>query len=85
MITEIQEEYTCEMCGETYIKGWSNEEAKAEAEENFPGMDLTDSGLVCNDCYNEYCKKQLEGERLDHGDYLHDCAVEASLEERHPE
>jgi len=35
-------------------KGWSDEEAAAEAEELFPGLDVCDpdeAGLVCDECY----------------------------------
>ena len=50
----MTETFTCDSCGETFPKGWSDEEAAAEAEELFPGMDLTDpdeAGIVCDGCY----------------------------------
>ena len=46
--------FTCANCGETHEKGWSDEEATAEAQENFPGIDVSDpgeAGVVCDDCY----------------------------------
>jgi hypothetical protein len=46
--------FTCESCGGTFDKVWSDEEAAAEAEENFPGLDVSDpaeAGVVCDDCY----------------------------------
>ena len=46
--------YTCASCGETFESGWSDEEAAAEAQENFPGIDVSDpaeAGVVCDDCY----------------------------------
>jgi hypothetical protein len=44
--------YTCAMCGETYKKGWSDEEAKEEYEEAFPCADSEEPiRVVCDDCY----------------------------------
>ena len=46
--------FTCDSCGETFDKSWSDEEAAAEAEELFPGIDVTDrdeAGVVCTACY----------------------------------
>ncbi len=46
--------FTCDNCGKTFDSDWSDEEAAAEAQENFPGLDITDpdeSGVVCDDCY----------------------------------
>ena len=46
--------FTCESCGETQEKGWSDAEAAAEAEELFPGIDASnpaEAGVVCDDCY----------------------------------
>ena len=45
--------YTCEMCKGTYEKEWSDEEAQAEAERLFPGMDHSDMVLLCDDCYQK--------------------------------
>ena len=53
-MTETAETFTCDNCGETREKGWSDEEAAAEAAELYPGMDLTDraeAGVVCDACY----------------------------------
>ena len=50
----VSETFTCESCGKTFPKGWSDEESAAEAEEFFPGIDLTDpaeAGVVCDGCY----------------------------------
>ena len=50
----MDETFTCASCGETHDKGWSDEEAAAEAEELFPGIDVTDpdeAPVVCDDCY----------------------------------
>ena len=50
----VTETFTCDSCGDTLPKGWTDEEAAAEAEELFPGIDVTDpaeAGVVCDDCY----------------------------------
>jgi hypothetical protein len=39
------------MCRETFDKGWSDEEASAELDANFPDFDTSDCDLVCDDCY----------------------------------
>ncbi len=45
-----KDEFRCTVCGEVFKKGWSDEEAAAELEEEF-GMDPTDCAMVCDDCY----------------------------------
>ena len=50
----MTETFTCASCGDTHEKGWSDEEAAAEAEQNFPGIDLSDpdeAPVVCDSCY----------------------------------
>lgn len=42
-------QYLCEMCGYVFDSGWSDDEAKAEAE--VKGLDIDDCGIVCDDCY----------------------------------
>lgn len=47
--------FACDNCGETFDKGCSDEEAEAEAQELFPGIDTGNSfeaGIVCDDCFN---------------------------------
>ena len=44
--------YICASCKETFKKGWSDEEAKAEAEEAFGGpMPPGEGEIVCDTCY----------------------------------
>lgn len=53
-IGAVTDTYTCASCGETFEKGWSDEEAAAEAEELFPGIDPSDpdeAGVVCGPCF----------------------------------
>ena len=50
----MTETFTCASCGGTFDKGWSDEEAAAEAEELFPGINVSDpaeAGVVCDGCY----------------------------------
>ena len=53
-IGAVTETFTCESCGDTLPKGWSDEEANAEAQELFPGInpgDPAEAATVCDDCY----------------------------------
>jgi predicted RNA-binding Zn-ribbon protein involved in translation (DUF1610 family) len=53
-VTGLGESYTCERCGETFTKGWSDEEAAAEARDLFPAAHLAVSqATVCDGCYRE--------------------------------
>lgn len=47
-------EYKCAMCGGVFEKEWSDEEAKAEQEDNGWG-DIADEDMeiVCDDCYKK--------------------------------
>jgi hypothetical protein len=46
------ETYQCANCDGVFIKDWSDEEAQAEYEENFPMTSQTDEpAVVCDDCY----------------------------------
>jgi hypothetical protein len=51
-------EFQCAICGGFFEKGWSDEEAEAEREVNFPGIPPSEFSLICDDCY----KKKM-GER----------------------
>lgn len=50
---EVNEEYTCDMCKETFGKGRSDEEAIAEHTELFGTEDISDCAIVCDDCFNK--------------------------------
>lgn len=45
------ETFTCELCEETFEKGWTDEEAEAEFEALFP--DDPPRAVVCEDCFAE--------------------------------
>ena len=44
-----QGQYRCELCNGVFDFGWSDGEARAEAEGK--GLDVSDCGMVCDDCY----------------------------------
>ncbi len=50
----MNEEYTCEICHEVYLKTWSDEEAMQEYDENFPEMVRQSVAIVCDDCHQEF-------------------------------
>jgi hypothetical protein len=52
-------QYRCALCGGVFDKGWSDEEAKAEMEQNFPGMKADQEDLVCDPCYQALPIEQL--------------------------
>jgi len=49
----MSDTYTCADCHMTFRKGWSDEEAKAEAAEVFPDVPLEGYAVVCDDCYKK--------------------------------
>jgi DNA-directed RNA polymerase subunit RPC12/RpoP len=49
-------EFQCAKCKRIFDKGWTGEEAQAEANQNFPGLDsdnADEAAIVCDYCYNE--------------------------------
>jgi hypothetical protein len=44
--------YTCALCGGTFEKGLTDEEALAEKDALFPGVPLEDCDIVCDDCFH---------------------------------
>jgi hypothetical protein len=50
-------EYQCSKCHKVFSKGWSDEEAIAEKDANWPGTDLGSCVIVCDDCYNDFRQK----------------------------
>ncbi len=49
----MNNEFTCALCGETFGKGWSDEESETELAEAFPEFTKDDCSLVCDDCYKK--------------------------------
>jgi hypothetical protein len=54
MLAGMDGTYTCDLCGQTYEKAWTDEEALAEAEDNFSPAELEDTAVVCDDCYRKF-------------------------------
>ena len=48
------DEYRCAICEGVFAKGWSEEEAAAEFAAEFPGVDLSGTVLVCDDCNQQF-------------------------------
>lgn len=44
-------EYRCAGCGKTFTGLWSDEEAQAELQAEFPGIQSASCEIVCDDCY----------------------------------
>lgn len=48
-------EYQCDNCKGVFEKGWSDEEADAEAIANgFGPLDEDDNVLICDECFNKF-------------------------------
>lgn len=47
-------DFTCAQCGGTFEKGWTDEEAAAEAQANFSATELEDTAMICDDCYGPF-------------------------------
>lgn len=45
--------YKCAECGGVFEKGWSDEEAQAERDKNFPHLPDEIMVVVCDDCFEE--------------------------------
>src|SRR6266567_9337423 len=52
--------YTCAQCDQTFIKGWSDDEAIAELKSSHPGFDIDDCKMICDDCYKQRPKSYKE-------------------------
>lgn len=48
-------QFQCDLCKGIFDKGWTDEEANAEAIETFGGLH-PDDGILCDDCHKEYMK-----------------------------
>lgn len=52
--------YRCAGCHQVYRKGWSDAEARAEWDRDFPGEPIDDTtDLICDNCY-EAIQKDME-------------------------
>lgn len=48
-----ENQYRCAACGGVFGKGRTDEEARAELMDDFPGYGVEDCALVCDDCHRE--------------------------------
>lgn len=53
MIDREAAKFTCDMCGDTFDKGRSDEEALAETESYFGNLPEDDLAVVCAGCWNK--------------------------------
>lgn len=51
------DEYTCAECGQTFEKGWSNEEADIEKQALWGDLEPDKSAVICDDCFEELFPK----------------------------
>lgn len=49
----MSDTYVCGACGGTFAKGWTDEEAAAEAGSAFSPAELDDAAIVCDDCWQK--------------------------------
>ena len=55
---QTSDTFTCELCGGTFPKAWSDAEAQAEAVTN--GFDIQgDTAVVCDDCYDKIMGREM--------------------------
>lgn len=45
------ETFKCEFCGETFISGWTDEEAMKEYEKNYGKNIGEEMDIVCDECH----------------------------------
>ncbi len=50
--------FKCASCHNVFDKGWSDEEAAAERDKNFPDLNDTEAAIVCETCYREMMGQQ---------------------------
>ena len=52
----VCDEYKCAKCGETYEKGWTDEEAAQEYKDKFPAEEAAQlpAAIICDDCYTTF-------------------------------
>lgn len=56
MSTTTENTFTCDLCKETFVKGWTDEEAMEEHSEIFPESfkPKEEHACICDDCFNEF-------------------------------
>lgn len=51
---ELHNYFQCASCGGTFKKAWSEAEAIAEREREFPGVPQSECEVICRDCYVKF-------------------------------
>lgn len=47
-------EFTCDNCKQTFMKAWSDEDAKKEYDASPWNLPEDDIGIICDDCFQEF-------------------------------
>lgn len=47
------ETFICQLCEQTFEKGWSDKDAEAEKDALWGDVPLDDCGVVCDDCWQQ--------------------------------
>jgi hypothetical protein len=68
-LERLGDPFTCDCCGHAFTKGWSDEEAMAEAESLYPAEDLEaeEPGIVCDPCFQvimAWAQEEMPGHLL---------------------
>jgi rubredoxin len=53
-------EFRCSACGQVYVKAWSDEKARAEAEMYWPDVALEEMAVICDDCWLRGMKRTID-------------------------
>lgn len=51
--SSTEREYKCFSCGEVFIGGWTDQEAREEQQKNFPGKPDSEMEVVCETCFQK--------------------------------
>jgi hypothetical protein len=70
--------YKCSECGGVYESEWTEEEANAELERDFPGTSIEECDVVCDNCY-QIINPSKNPELYDHYMRYHDPHREEKL------
>ena len=73
-----QNEFTCDMCRNTYEKEWTDDEAEAEMKEIWGVIPKEDRAIVCDDCFNSIEQNTLKKVST----YLSSNFYETNIEEK---
>lgn len=59
------DEYKCDMCGGVFKYMTKEEDVVKEFNTNFPGENVEDSGIICDDCYKLLIEKKIIDVKLE--------------------